>query len=130
VWRVLGEEGEYGTLGEPLLAEREKAEATRASLISRHSEAVAARFVAREARRRASRFANAPLRVVDGIEPGNALWEGGGSFRAGGIKPGRVVAFVRLIHWMSRTNTAMRKMHSLRKMNQMHKMLMAISTAR
>jgi hypothetical protein len=31
---------------------------------------------------------------------------------------------------MSRTNTAMRKMHSLRKMNQMHKMLMAISAAR
>jgi hypothetical protein len=130
VWRVLGEEGEHGTLGELLPTEREKAEAARASLISRHSEAVAARFVAREARRRASRFANAPLRVAHGTEPGRALWEGGGSIRAGGIKPGGALAFARLIHWMSRTDTEMHKMHKLRKMNQMHKMLMAISAAR
>jgi hypothetical protein len=59
-----------------------------------------------------------------------ALWEGGGSIRAGGIKPGRALVFVRLIHWMSRTDTAMHKMHKLRKMNQMHKILMAISAAR
>jgi hypothetical protein len=63
-WRVLGEEGEHGTLEEPLSTEREEAEAARASLKSRHSAAAAARFAAREARRRASRFANAPLRVA------------------------------------------------------------------
>jgi hypothetical protein len=63
-WRVLGEEGEHGTLGEPLSTEREEAEAARASLKSRHSAAAAARFAAREACRRASRFANAPLRVA------------------------------------------------------------------
>jgi hypothetical protein len=63
-WRVLGEEGEHGTLEEPLSTEREEAEAARASLTSRHSAAAAARFAAREARRRASRFANAPLRVA------------------------------------------------------------------
>ena len=110
---MLGEEGEHGTLGEPLSTERANSEAARASFISRHSADAAARFAAREARRRASRFANAPLRVTGGIEPGRAL------------------AFVRLIHWMHhRAEIASTAMHKMRKTNQMHKKQMAISAAR